>query len=185
MPETGSPPGAMRNKPQTPRAGRLGFWRTCGITDFGKPRCREAPGPAGPSAFVCATCASLSAPGTFGVPRALGSFSGAAEVLRAGYRASPASDWTTASPAPPRTGAMTLALARTGQARHARRWLDRCVIMRGQDIRLSSSAKADDPVSTDSAVITGCPAFAGHDSGEGGANGAGMSGEGSPRANLG
>jgi len=90
---------------QTPRAGRLGFWRTCGITDFGKPRCREAPGPAGPSTYVCARCASLSAPRTLGVPRALGSFRGRAEgeygVPRAAknrgddarpgaYRASPA-----------------------------------------------------------------------------------------------
>jgi hypothetical protein len=29
---------------------------------------------------------------------------------------------------------------------------------------LSSSAKADDPVIADPVVITGCPAFAGHDS---------------------
>jgi hypothetical protein len=38
---------------KTPRAGRLGTWRTCGLTDFSMPRCCEASrsvGPQGPNA---------------------------------------------------------------------------------------------------------------------------------------
>jgi hypothetical protein len=55
------PPGRVRSKPQTPRAGRLGFGglaarfafslepgRKASTQDFDKPRCREASRPAGP-----------------------------------------------------------------------------------------------------------------------------------------
>jgi hypothetical protein len=49
--------------------------RTCGYSDFGKPRCREAPGPVGPSTLSLRTLRKLECAWTRSVPRALGSFS--------------------------------------------------------------------------------------------------------------
>lgn len=60
-PETVSPPGAMRSKPQTPRAGRLGSGGLAVLSDFSVPRRCEAAGSVGP-------------PGPESVPRALDSF---------------------------------------------------------------------------------------------------------------
>ncbi len=53
---------------------------------------------------------------------------------------------------------------RQARARHhvRRRGAGRVVGV-GEGLGLSSSAKADDPVTTESVAITGCPAFAGHD----------------------
>src|SRR6185437_8193611 len=45
----GSPPGALRNRPTNTARGTPWVWRTCGFTDFGKPRCREVSRSAGPS----------------------------------------------------------------------------------------------------------------------------------------
>jgi hypothetical protein len=99
----GSPPGALRSKPQTPRAGRLGTGGLAAITDFDKPRCREALRPVGPSTLSLRTLRKLECARTRSVPRALGSFSGGRRVCvpdtgqarhphhDAGYRASPAS----------------------------------------------------------------------------------------------
>ena len=47
-PETVSPPGAMRSKPQTPRAGRLGSGGLAVLSDFSVPRRCEAAGSVGP-----------------------------------------------------------------------------------------------------------------------------------------
>ena len=49
---------------KTPRAGRHGNGGLAALSDFDKPRCREASRPAGPSIFVCAHCVNLSAPRT-------------------------------------------------------------------------------------------------------------------------
>src|SRR5665647_796376 len=83
MPETGSPPGAMRSKPINTARGTPGKRRTCGsLPDFDRPRCREASRSAGPSIFVCAHCVNLSAPGTlaFRAPSALISGRGGSET---------------------------------------------------------------------------------------------------------
>ena len=62
-PETVSPPGAERSKPQTPRAGRLGSGGLAVLSDFSVPRRCEAAGSVGP-------------PGPESVPRALDLSSG-------------------------------------------------------------------------------------------------------------
>ena len=48
---------------QTPRAGRLGTWRTCGLTDFSMPRCCEASRSVGPSALFAHTAQACVRPG--------------------------------------------------------------------------------------------------------------------------
>jgi hypothetical protein len=53
---------------QTPRAGRLGTWRTCGLTDFSMPRCCEASRSVGPK-------------GSKSVPRALGPLEASEKAL--------------------------------------------------------------------------------------------------------
>jgi len=63
LPETVSPPGALRSRPQTSRAGRRGTGGLAALQGLDKPRCREASRPVGLSIFVCAFCVNLNAPG--------------------------------------------------------------------------------------------------------------------------
>ena len=90
-PETGSPPGAARSRPSNTARGTP--WDLADLrlvapelrkerrrtTDFSMPRCCEASRSVGPSTLVCAHCASLCAPRTRSVPRALGTRSRAAD----------------------------------------------------------------------------------------------------------
>jgi hypothetical protein len=123
-PETVSPPGAMRSKPQTPRAGRLGSGGLAVLSDFSVPRRCEAAGSVGP-------------PGP-GASRAPSILSGAAEIIP-----------RPAIPAPGSNNRGGGALANYCRPAKTRPFS-----------RMSSSAKADDPVNARVSVITGLPAGA-------------------------
>ena len=72
-PETGSPPGAERNRSINTARGTPWVWRTCGLPavarksvggpDFDKPRCREASRSAGPIGPLASRAPSVLFPG--------------------------------------------------------------------------------------------------------------------------
>jgi hypothetical protein len=104
-PEMVRSPGAMRSKPKTPRAGRLGFGGLAvsppkGGSDFSMPRCCEASRSVGPSISVCADLRKLECARTLGVPRALGTFEGGRLVAPKPARAEAERNKATACPGP-------------------------------------------------------------------------------------
>jgi hypothetical protein len=104
---------------KTPRAGRLGFWRTCGNSDFDTPRCREASRPAGPLRPLASRAPSV----LFG------------RAVECRMPDKPGVRETMAYPAPQRTGAMARARSTTGVMRgldpriHAERGNRKCSIV--------------------------------------------------------
>ena len=123
-PETVSPPGAMRSKPQTPRAGRLG-----------------SGGLAVTRTSACLVAARRRGPWVLRDPRASRApsiLSGAAEIIP-----------RPAIPAPGSNNRGGGALANYCRPAKTRPFS-----------RMSSSAKADDPVNARVSVITGLPAGA-------------------------
>jgi hypothetical protein len=98
----GSPPGALRSKPQNTARGTLRTERTCGCSDFDTPRRREASRPVGPSTLSLRTLRKLECARNPKRPARPRFFSRRADIVRAGYRAGPASGETRrrAYPAP-------------------------------------------------------------------------------------